>query len=109
MESKPVLIPLPKQDFDPTEAAVSHQILMERGHRVVFATPDGRRSFADPLMLTGEELDLWGFIPILKKIKLVGLSLRANRTARQAYRKMEQTPEFHNPLTFTDLKPEDFS
>ena len=37
-----VLIPIPSRDFDPTEVAVSWRVLTAQGHRVVFATPDGR-------------------------------------------------------------------
>jgi hypothetical protein len=36
-----VLIPLPARDFDPSEAAVSWQVLSNAGHIVTFATPDG--------------------------------------------------------------------
>jgi putative intracellular protease/amidase len=63
-----VLIPLPARDFDPTEAAVSWKVLSALGHAVVFASPDGTRSFADDLMITGEGLDPWGFVPGLKKL-----------------------------------------
>lgn len=66
---KKVLMPLPARDFDPTEAAVTWRVLSEAGHEVFFATPDGRPARADPLMLSGEGLDLWGAIPGLKKIK----------------------------------------
>jgi len=31
-----VLIPIPDTDFDPTEVAVSWQVLTEHGHTVVF-------------------------------------------------------------------------
>ena len=37
-----VLMPLPACDFDPTEAAVSWQVLSAAGHDVVFATPSGQ-------------------------------------------------------------------
>ena len=36
-----IIIPIPSRDFDPTEVAVSWQILHNAGHRVQFATPDG--------------------------------------------------------------------
>ena len=72
-----VLIPIPRRDFDPTETAVPWRVLTERGHEVVFATPDGSAGRADELMLTGEGLDLWGWVPLLRKITLVGGVLRA--------------------------------
>ncbi len=39
-----VLMPLPAADFDPTEAAVTWQVLASAGHDVVFATPSGQRA-----------------------------------------------------------------
>jgi len=82
-----VLIPIPNRDFDPSEVAVSWQILKDAGHEVVFATPDGRRAEADPLMLTGEGLDPWGWIPGLRRITGVGRLMRANRDSRAASRR----------------------
>lgn len=103
-----VLIPLPKHDFDPTEVAVSWKILGDAGHALFFATPDGARGYADPLMLSGEGLDPWGFIPVLKKLRLLGLSLRAHRPARAAYRKLERDAGFVAPLSYAALKVADF-
>ena len=37
-----VLMPLPAADFDPTEVAVTWQVLSAAGHDVVFATPSGQ-------------------------------------------------------------------
>lgn len=93
-----VLIPLPTCDFDPTEAAVSWRLLRERGHRLSFATPDGQRAHADPLMVTGEGLDFWGRIPGLKRLVLVGRSLRADAAGRAAYAELERDPAFLAPL-----------
>jgi putative intracellular protease/amidase len=93
-----VLIPIPSRDFDPSEVAVSWRVLTARGHRVTFATPDGRPGQADPVMLTGVGLDPWGNIPLLRNVRLVGLVLRANPDARVAYRAMLASPEFAAPL-----------
>jgi putative intracellular protease/amidase len=93
-----ILIPLPARDFDPSEAAVSWQVLSKAGHVVVFATPDGRPATAYDLMLTGEGLDLWGEVPLLRKLPLVGLLLRANRDARNAYAAMIADPGYASPL-----------
>jgi putative intracellular protease/amidase len=106
---KVVIMPLPSRDFDPSEAAVSWQRLRKDGHRVRFATPDGRPAAADPLMLSGEGLDLWGFVPLLRKIKLLGLVLRANADARNAYREMAGDPEFLSPLRYDGLRIADFN
>ena len=105
---KTVVIPLPRRDFDPSEAAVSWQVLCHDGHRVVFATPDGQPAAADPLMLSGEGLDLWGFVPVLRKLKLLGLALRANADARNAYAQMQRDPAFLQPLHYDELHAADF-
>ncbi len=103
-----VLIAIPSQDFDPTEVAVSWQVLKQAGHELCFATPDGQRGYADPIMLSGEGLDPWGFIPGLRKLRLIGLSLRAQGGARQAYRELERDANFLKPLRYADLAVEDF-
>ena len=41
-----ILIPIPDRDFDPTEVAVSWQMVTRAGHRVVFATPSDAHTFA---------------------------------------------------------------
>lgn len=103
-----VIIPLPRIDFDPTEVAVSWKVLRARGVDVFFATPDGEVAQGDPLMLSGEGLDVWGFLPGLKKIRLIGLTLRANRDARRAYAEMQSDSEFRNPRAYSTLHPDDF-
>lgn len=103
-----VIVPLPSRDFDPTEVAVPWRVLKEAGHEVLFASPDGKPGSADPIMLTGEGLDPWGFLPLLKKLRLVGLSLRANDTARGAYRAMVEDPRFRQPLRWDQLGSEDY-
>lgn len=92
-----VLVPLPARDFDPSEAAVSWQVLGNAGHAVRFATPDGRPAAADDMMLTGRGLDPWGAIPLLRNLPLIGLLMRANRDARQAYAEMIADPNYLAP------------
>jgi putative intracellular protease/amidase len=93
-----VLVLLPARDFDPSEAAVCWQVLADAGHAVQFATPDGEPATADDMMLTGQGLDLWGTIPLLRKLPLVGLLMRANRDARKAYARMIADPDYRAPL-----------
>jgi putative intracellular protease/amidase len=93
-----VLVLLPARDFDPSEAAVSWRVLVNAGHSVGFATPDGRPAAADEMMLTGRGLDPWGTIPLLRNVPLVGLLMRANRDARQAYGEMTADPRYAAPL-----------
>ena len=103
-----VIVPIPRQDFDPSEAAVSWKVLTALGHTVRFATPDGKPGEADALMLTGRGLDPWGFIPGLNRIEAMGLIMRANQDARQAYRAMIADPAFLKPLRWEDVSAAEF-
>jgi putative intracellular protease/amidase len=93
-----VLIPLPARDFDPSEAAVSWQVLSNAGHTIIFATPDGQPAAADDMMLSGEGLDLWGAIPLLRKLPLIGFLMRANIDARNNYAAMIVDRNYSAPL-----------
>lgn len=108
-DASAVLIALPSRDYDPTEVAVSWQILTAAGHRVRFATPDGEPAAADPLMLSGEGLDLWGFVPLLRRLKALGLLLRANGDARRAHAAMVGDAAFRGPIRYADLSVGDFA
>jgi putative intracellular protease/amidase len=103
-----VLMPLPHHDFDPSEAAVPWRILVAAGHRVTFATPDGLPAAADPIMLSGEELDPWGWIPGLRKLTLFGRLLRANATARRDYAALLKDSSFHAPIRWDAINPASF-
>ena len=103
-----VFIPLPHRDFDPSEVAISWSVLKRLGHSVAFATPDGQPGRADDMMLTGEGLDIWGFLPGLKRLVAIGRLMRANSDARNAYAAMEQDPEFKSPLSWRQVRRADF-
>lgn len=98
-----ILVPIPRRDFDPTEVAVPWRVLSDRGHEVIFATPDGAPGAADDMMLTGEGLDVWGALPFLRKVTLVGSLLRANGDARHAYVEMERSAAFRAPIRWSDI------
>jgi len=102
-------MPLPRADFDPSEVAVSWRVLRDAGHDVVFATPDGTVAIADPVMVTGAGLDFWSRIPGLKRIKLVGLLLRADRNARTAYGELVDNAAFRAPLSHAQARSADFA
>jgi putative intracellular protease/amidase len=103
-----VLFLLPARDFDPSEAAVSWQVLARAGHSVSFSTPDGRPATADDIMLTGKGLDPWGMIPLLRNFPLVGLLMRANRDARAAYAAMIADPNYMAPQRWDGVDPSSF-
>ena len=103
-----ILLPIPSRDFDPSEVAVSWKILTQRGHRVVFATPDGKPGACDPIMLSGIGLDLWSGIPVLRNIRVLGLLLSANADARNAYAEMLRDPAFESPMRWDQIESKDF-
>lgn len=95
-----VLLPLPRTDYDPSEAAIAWAALVAAGHRVTFATPDGRPAQADAVMLSGCGLDFWGRVPGLKRLPLIGLFVRADARARRAHAAMIASPAFAAPLRY---------
>jgi putative intracellular protease/amidase len=97
-----VLIPIPDRDFDPTEVAVSWQVLRANGHQVVFATESGSPGVADDIMVTGRGLDFWSAIPVLGAITVVGRMLRANKGARRAYQDMLQSLDYQLPSSWAE-------
>src|ERR1700728_1646773 len=103
-----VLIPLPSRDFDPSEAAISWQVLANAGHTIFFATPDGQPAAADDMMLTGQGLDFWGEIPLLRNLPLIGLLMRANNDARSAYAAMIADVSYSAPLRWDDVDASTF-
>ena len=103
-----IIIPIPSRDFDPSEAAISWQVLARLGHRVSFATPDGRPGQCDPLMIAGIGLDIWGLVPLLRQVRFVGLILRANAAARTAYAEMLGDAAYKSPLRWDQIRVSDF-
>lgn len=91
-----ILFPLPSCGFDPTESSVPWRTLIDAGHEVVFATPDGRPSAADPRILSGR-----GFGPFRHW-------LRARPHARMLYAEMEVSEAFRDPLPYAALEPDEF-
>lgn len=86
-----VLVPLPRIDFDPTEAGVPWRVLTEAGHAVVFATPDAAPAQADPRMLHGTGLGL--LAPVL----------RAQAGAVSDHDRMTQSPAYRAPMAWSDI------
>ena len=99
-----VLMPIPACDFDPTEVAVSWQVLSSAGHDVVFATPSGQIGEADDLMVTGRGLDPWGFVPGARRLTVVGHFLRADAAARSAYDALRDDPAYRAPLHWAEAR-----
>lgn len=95
-----ILLPLPRSDYDPSEAAIAWAALTAAGHTVTFATPDGRPAQADPVMLSGCGLDVWGRVPGLARVPLLGLLVRADARARSAHAAMTASAAFAAPVRY---------
>jgi protease I len=91
-----VVFPLPREDFDPTEAAIPWKALVDAGHEVVFATPDAKPARADRRVLTGAGFGPWR--PFLRAIE----------HARAAHDEMVQSDAFRHPIGYADLDPAAF-
>jgi putative intracellular protease/amidase len=103
-----VLVPIPSRDFDPTEVAISWSVLKRLGHAVTFATPDGRPGAADEIMVTGEGLDPWAFVPGLRRVVAIGRMMAANEDARRAYAELLADPAFREPTSWAQAQAQDF-
>lgn len=91
-----ILFPLPDRDFDPTESSIPWRALIDAGHEVVFATPDGQVAAADSRILSGRGFALWRVF------------LRARPHARQTYAQMAASEAFLHPLRYDQLEPAAF-
>ena len=88
-----VLMPLPDRDFDVTEVAVPWRELTSRGHTVIFATEEGARPAADPLLLRGV---LFG-------------KLGAEPEPKSYYEMLErEDPSFAAPMRYRDIDVHEF-
>lgn len=91
-----ILIPIPRNDFDPSETSIPWKILTSNGYQVEFTTPDGSPGEADNIMLTGHGLGVW------KKV------LMARKDSLLAYSEMTKSNSFRNPKPYNTLKPSDY-
>jgi len=85
-----ILMPLPDQDFDPTEAAIPWQACISRGWKVAFSTEHGD-------VAQGELLRLKGPLPGL---------LSASLKARAAYPEMTQDLAYQHPVPYAEIDPD---
>ena len=85
-----ILMPLPDQDFDPTESAIPWKECTSRGWRVAFSTEHGNVAQAD-----------------LKRLKspLPGL-LSAGAKVLAAYKQMTQDPSYQHPIPYAEIDPD---
>ena len=93
---KPILIPLPRLDFDPTEVAVPWSILTKAGKNIIFATPDGQPACADERVLKGLGLG------IFKRL------LGADASTRKLYEELSISSQFKAPIKWSEVRVDDF-
>lgn len=91
-----ILIPLPSYGFDPSEVAIPWKLISEKGFEIIFATPKGKKSNADKLMLNGKNLGIFKSV------------LRARKDAVEAYLIMEKSESFCNPIKYNEAKEINF-
>jgi len=91
-----ILMPLPSYDFDPTEAAISWQVLHQHGVTVHFATPEATPAIPDARMLKGTGLS------VFKKI------LMARQDAVAACTAMLADGNFLKPLHYRNVSSKGF-
>ena len=87
-----ILIPLPDNDFDPSESSFPWKFCTARGWKVTFATENGDVAACDPRLLKG---------PILGP-------LGAGPRGLSNYNKMTASQEFQRPSKYADINVDDF-
>lgn len=87
-----MLMPLPSEGFEPTEAAVPWKHLREAGVEVVFATVDGKPAKCDPLALEG----------------VVFGQIGAKPGDAKTYHELVQDPAFRKPIRYDEIDPSRF-
>jgi putative intracellular protease/amidase len=79
-------------------------VLSAAGHSILFATPSGQIAEADDLMVTGQGLDPWGFLPGVRRLTVVGRVLRADAAARAAYNSLREDSSFRSPQHWAEAR-----
>jgi putative intracellular protease/amidase len=90
--AKKVLIPIPDNDFDLTEVSVPWKHFLDNGIEVTFSTENGKVAKTDPLLITGVIFGKLGAKPEVIKI----------------YSELEKNSNFLNPITYNEIRPEDY-
>jgi len=87
-----ILMPLPDQDFDPTESAIPWKVCALHGWVVEFSTEHGNIAQTDLNKLKGP---------------LPGL-LSASKNAQAAYQQMTQDQYFQHPIPYAEIDPDKY-
>lgn len=92
MRKPHVLIPLPDNDFDPTESATPWRVCVDRGWKATFSTENGAVAAADHRLLMG----------------FVRGPLGAGPMGLRDYKRMTATPEYQKPIRYADINVPDY-
>jgi putative intracellular protease/amidase len=92
MRKPHVLIPLPDNDFDPTESATPWRVCVDRGWNATFSTENGNVAAADHRLLMG----------------FVRGPLGAGPMGLRDYKRMTATPEYQKPIRYSDINVDDY-
>jgi len=92
-----ILLPLPSEGFEATEAAVPWQALTRAGVRVTISTPDGQAPSADGFTADGARGPL-----------LANLMFKADKPALEAYRQLQADASFQAPLPWSAIDAGDY-
>jgi len=87
-----VVIPLPTEEFDPTETGVPWRHLSAAGIEVVFATPDGKPAACDPMSLDG----------------VVFGTIGAKPADAASYHEMAKSAAFNDPIAYEAIDAAEF-
>jgi hypothetical protein len=87
-----ILIPLPDNDFDPTESSMPWKVCLDCGWKVTFSTETGAIPAADHRLLLG---------PILSQ-------LGTGKKGLANYQKMTDDEAYHHPIPYADIHPGEY-
>lgn len=93
---KKILMPLPRKDFEPMEAAVPFTVLKQAGFSITIATPDGSTPQCDQHMLTGE---------IFGEAKEAFI---ASKAGAEAYREFQESEEVLHPIRWDEIQDKSY-
>jgi putative intracellular protease/amidase len=90
--TKRIIIPIPDNDFDLTEVSIPWKYFIKNGFKVIFSTEKGKIGRTDPLLITG----------------VIFGKLGAKPEAIAAYQELEKDIYFQHPISYKDIKPEEY-
>ncbi len=91
-----ILIVLSDYDNDPSEVAIPWKEWTKLGHKITFATPNGKKSVLDQRMISGEGLGPCKFL------------LKANKRAINCYESLITEKNYSLPIGYDQITPSEY-